>query len=117
MEFEIDGPFPLSEGATTNAAPEPIDRTRIEAVETALEERIIAVLAEVGDHMGEQQMDAAKSAAILFGCWRSLQPELDRAGYAPSPFADLRDVMAAQNRRKKSDPGEGEEEADGEEAG
>jgi hypothetical protein len=119
MEIQFDGPFVVPGGGTANPAAEsaPVDRTRIEAVEKAFEDRLIVLLAEFDDVVdGEAKVDQSRTVGILFGCWRSLQPELDRAGYE-SPFAPLMQAVAEKRRNADVDPGEGEEEADGDEAG
>lgn len=116
MEFEIEGPFPAQ--PETSSAIAEIDRSRINAVEGALEERLVSMLANIEDVVSaEDQVDAAKAIGILFGCWRSMQPELDRASYGESPFAPLAEAVREGRRKRTDDPGEGEEEADGDEAG
>ena len=103
--------------ADAKNAPPPVDRTLIRAVNDELESTIIALCkdtVEAHTHDSESMMNAAKAIAITFGCWRSLQVELDRA-YSPEgggPNFNLDFGALVEARRRRMDEDEDEEEED-----
>jgi hypothetical protein len=112
LEVEFEGPLFEQEAPVENRRP--ADRSRVVAVEAALEERLVSMLSGLEEHLNaEDRVEAAKAVGIIFGCWRSLQPELDQQEH---PFGMLREAIV-ESRRPRRDPGEGEEGADGGEAG
>lgn len=94
------------------SADTPATKETVAKVEQGLEDAILRMCSGVEDHLhdAEATSDVARAIAMVFGCWRSLQVDLDTQGPSPhapiinfSPSEALEEVMRQRIERQKAD--------------